>query len=249
MTAHVPVLTTVESSLPVTLRAALESAADLARAEKAPGTKRAYASDFAIFRAWCAEQGLSALPADPAAVAAFIAAEAGRGIKTSTLGRRVAGIRYSHRLAGHPSPTDDERVKAVVRGARRTFGTAPLKKAAATSDKVIAMVVGGCSGLAAKRDRALLLLGFALAARRSELVALDVADVAECPEGLRVTIRRSKTDQEAAGAVIAVCKGSIACPVQALREWMTAAAITEGPVFRPIGKGGRPPPAARRSSR
>jgi site-specific recombinase XerD len=95
----------------VTLRAALDGAADLARAEKAAATKRAYGSDFAIFRAWCAEQGLSALPADPAAVAAFIAAEAGRGVKCSTLGRRIAGIRDGHKLAGLASPTDDERVR------------------------------------------------------------------------------------------------------------------------------------------
>jgi site-specific recombinase XerD len=101
------------------------------------------------------------------------------------------------------------------------------------------MVATNGTDLTGKRDRALMLLGFALAACRSELVAIDVADLAECPEGLRVTIRRSKTDQEGAGAVIAVCKGSVACPISALREWRVAANITEGPIFRPIGKGGR----------
>jgi hypothetical protein len=119
------------------------------------------------------------------------------------------------------------------------LGVAPTRKVAATSDKVLAMVAGGARGLAGKRDRALLLLGFALAARRSELVALDVADLEECPDGLRVTIRRSKTDQEAAGAVVAVCRGSIACPVAAVMDWLTAADITAGPVFRPVGRGGR----------
>ncbi len=239
MTIALPVLTGTEVHLPVTLRAALESAADLARAEKAAATQRAYGSDFAIFSAWCAEQGLCPLPAEPATVAAFIAAEAGRGIKSSTIGRRVAGIRYSHKLAGYPTPTDDERVKAVVRGARRTLGIAPDKKAAATSDKVLAMVAAHRTDLTGKRDRALLLLGFALAARRSELVALDVSDIEECPEGLRVRIRKSKTDQEGAGATIAVCRGSIACPVAAVRDWLAAANITEGPVFRPIAKGGK----------
>jgi site-specific recombinase XerD len=126
-----------------------------------------------------------------------------------------------------------------MRGPRRTLGVASVKKAAATSDKVPAMVAGGKRDLAGKRDRALLLLGFALAARRSELVALDVADLEECPEGLRVTIRRSKTDQEGAGAVVAVCRGSIACPVAAVTEWLAAACIVEGPVFRQVGKGGR----------
>jgi site-specific recombinase XerD len=239
MSVHFPSLSTSEESLSITLRAALESAADLARAEKAPATKRAYGSDFAIFRAWCAEQGLCPLPGEPAAVAAFIAAETARGIKCATLGRRVAGIRHAHKLAGLAPPTDDERVKAVMRGARRTLGVAPLKKSAATADKVLAMVAGSARGLAGKRDRALLLLGFALAARRSELVALDVANLEECPEGLRVTIRRSKTDQEAAGATVAVCRGSIACPVAAVRDWLAAAGITEGPVFRRVNKGGR----------
>jgi site-specific recombinase XerC len=232
-------LTVAEESLPVALRVALEGAADLARAEKAEATKRAYGSDFAIFRAWCAEQGLCALPGEPAAVAAFIAAEEARGIKCATLGRRVAGIRHAHKLAGLPSPTEDERVKAVMRGARRTLGVAPIKKSAATSDKVLAMVAGGARGPASKRDRALLLLGFALAARRSELVALDVADLEECPEGLRVTIRRSKTDQEGAGAVVAVCRGSIACPVAAVKDWLAAAGINEGPLFRRVGKAER----------
>jgi hypothetical protein len=80
-----------------------------------------------------------------------------------------------------------------------------------------------------------------MVARRSELEALVVADIDECPEGLRVTIRRSKTDQEGAGALVAVCRGSIACPVHAVLDWLAAATITEGPVFRPANKGGRRP--------
>jgi site-specific recombinase XerD len=228
-----------EHALPITLRAALETAADLAINEKAASTRAAYASDFRIFSKWCAEQGLAALPADPAAVAGFIADQASRGVKASTLGRRISAIKYRHKTANLPSPTDDERVKAVVRGARRTLGVAPRKLAAATSEKVIGMSTLSRRGIAGKRDKAILLLGFSMAARRSELVALDVADIEECPEGLRVTIRKSKTDQEGAGATIAVCRGSIACPVAAVLEWLAAANITEGPVFRPIRKGGK----------
>jgi site-specific recombinase XerC len=88
--------------------------------------------------------------------------------------------------------------------------------------------------LADLRDRALLLLGFAGAFRRSELVALDVEDIEPTTEGLRVTVRRGKTDQEGQGAVIAVVRGHTACPVEALRVWLAAANITTGPVFRPI---------------
>jgi integrase len=125
---------------------------------------------------------------------------------------------------------------------KRAISPASVARSAArpaTADKVLAMVAGGGRGLTGKRDRALLLLGFALAARRSEVVALDVADLEECPEGLRVTIRRSKTDQEGAGAVVSVCRGSIACPVAAVKDWLAAAGLTDGPVFRRVGKGGR----------
>jgi integrase len=89
------------------------------------------------------------------------------------------------------------------------------------------------------RDRALLLLGFAGAFRRSELVALNVADFGETAEGLRIRIARSKTDQEGQGVTIAVVPGSVACPVRALRAWLEAAGISEGAVFRPVAKGGR----------
>jgi site-specific recombinase XerD len=159
-------------------------------------------------------------------------------VKASTLGRRIAAIKHRHKTAGETSPTDNERVKAVVRGVRRMLGTAPRKLAAATAEKTIGMSTMIRAGVAGKRDRAILLLGFALAARRSELVALNVEDIQECPEGLRITIRKSKTDQEGAVAVVAICKGSIACPVAALREWLSAAGITEGPVFRSVRKGG-----------
>jgi site-specific recombinase XerD len=92
--------------------------------------------------------------------------------------------------------------------------------------------------IAAIRDRALLLLSFAGVSRRSELEALDVVDVEEVPEGLRVTIRRSKTDQDGVGKVIAIVRGEVACPVAALRDWLRAADITDGPVFRPIRRDG-----------
>jgi Phage integrase, N-terminal SAM-like domain len=205
------------AGLPARLAADVEKAADLARQEKAKATQRAYATDFGIFRAWCAGRGVSELPATPEMVAAFLASEVERGIRSSTIGRRVAALRYAHKLAGLPLPTDDERVRATVRGIRHTTGTAAAKKAPVTAERLLAMVVvPGCT-LAALRDRALLLLGFAGAFRRSELVALDVADFEETSEGLKITIRQSKTDQEAAGSTIAVVRGSVACPAKALK--------------------------------
>jgi integrase len=92
--------------------------------------------------------------------------------------------------------------------------------------------------LRGQRDRSLLLLGFAGAFRRAELVALTVADLEEVTLGLRVRVRRSKTDQEGQGSVIPIRRGTTHCPVSALRSWLRAAAITDGPVFRALWKGG-----------
>jgi site-specific recombinase XerD len=215
-----------------------EAAAKYALAEKASATRRAYRSDFKIFRTWCRNRGIDVLPATPEAVAAFLAAEADRKIRPATIGRRLAAIRYAHRLAGVPVPTDDERVRATMRGIRRSLGAAPVRKAPATAEKIVAMAPPAGEHVATLRDRALLLFGFASAMRRSELAALDVEDIEETAQGLLIMIRRSKADQEGYGNQIAVPLGTKACPVAALVNWLRAAAITNGPVFRPIGKGG-----------
>jgi site-specific recombinase XerD len=225
------------SNLPAVLGADLAAAVDLARAEKAASTRRAYGIDFRIFKAWCDVRGVAALPAAPETVAAYLGAHAGTS-KASTLGRRVAAIRYAHKLAGLALPTDAEGVKATMRGIRRTFGSARVRKAPAVAAKMHSMVATTPDKLSGLRDRALLLLGFAGAFRRSELVALDVADIAETETGLLVTIRRGKTDQEGAGRTIAIPRGDVACPVKALRAWLEAAAIDAGPIFRPIDRAG-----------
>ena len=182
-------------------------------------------TDFDLFCSWCETKHVLALPARPEAVAAFLAAEASRGVKPSTIGRRLAAIRYAHKLAGHEPPTNSEAVKATLRGIRRTAGSAPARKTPATADKIVAMVDKAGTDIKGLRDRALLLLGFAGAFRRSELVALDVADLQFCDGGLRVTIRKSKTDQEGQGATIAIVSGSTACPVNAVRIWIETAGI------------------------
>jgi site-specific recombinase XerD len=241
MTIHPNALVPVAvAALPAILAPDLEKAADLARQEKAQATRRAYGSDFQIFRTWCAGRGVSALPATAESVAAFLACEVDRGIKPSTIGRRVASVRYAHKLANLlPVPTDSEVVKAVVRGIRRQLGTAPRKKTPAVAEMIISMALGTGDGAKGIRDRALLLLGFAGAFRRSELVALDCEDIEESETGLKVTIRRSKTDQEGEGATIAIVRGAICCPVAAVRAWRDAAGISTGALFCSIKKGGK----------
>jgi site-specific recombinase XerD len=143
--------------------------------QKAPATRKAYKTDFRFFQEWCQSKGVSALPATRETVAAYLAAQAG-ALKASTIGRRVAAIRYAHKLAGLETPTDAEAIKATVRGIRRTFGTAKVKKAPAIAGRLIAMVSHAPDTLGGLRDRALLLVGFGGAFRRS---ALDVEDVTE----------------------------------------------------------------------
>ena len=233
-------LTVIETdqNLPAVLGPDFTAAVDLAKAEKAASTRKAYGTDFRLFKEWCDDKGVSSLPASPETVAAFLAHEAGNGTKPSTLGRRVAAIRYAHKLAHLDTPTDSEAVKATLRGIRRTVGAAKVRKAPAVAAKVRSMVALAPERLTGLRDRALLLLGFAGAFRRSELVALDVADIAETENGLLVSIRRSKTDQDGEGVTVAIARGDVACPARALREWLDAAGIEAGPILRPINKGG-----------
>lgn len=226
-------------AIPAIVPAEIDAARTFALAEKSPATRKAYRTDFASFAAWCRARGAEPMPATPDAVAAFLAAQATGGAKASTIGRKVAAIRYAHKLAGYEPPTSAEAVRATVRGIRRTIGAAPERKSPATAERITKMTAGIPDTLAGKRDRALLLLGFSGAFRRSELVALDVADLIEAEGGLRVQIRHSKTDQEGQGDEIAIPSGGKMRVVDAVRDWLAAAAIADGPVFRPIAKGGR----------
>ena len=144
-------------------------------------------------------RGATALPAHVGIVAAYLSSLADSGRKASTIGRRAAAIGYHHKMAGHEPPTGSEGVKAVLRGIRRTIGAAKQGKAPATADLIGQMLALCPDNMIGRRDRALLCLGFAGAFRRSELCALEVADLTEVPDGLRILIRRSKGDQEGQG--------------------------------------------------
>jgi site-specific recombinase XerD len=214
------------------------------QASRSPATIRAYASDWRRFLAWCAERSLPPLPAHPSSVALFLTAETEAGAKSATITRRAAAIRYMHEIQRHASPTADPEVQAVMAGIRRTIGTRAEQKAPATVGRLVAMLDHCPDTLAGKRDRALLALGFSGAFRRSELVALEVRDIEETEHGLRVLIRRSKTDQEGQGHEVAILRGARLRAVEALRDWLTAADISQGPVFRRINKAGRVLPGA-----
>jgi site-specific recombinase XerD len=210
------------------------SARRYARAGKAPSTILAYRCDFAHFSGWCAERGLAAMPASTDTVILYISAIADAGLSVSTIGRRIAAIGYSHKLGRQANPCTGDDLREVVGGIRRTLGTAPRRKAAATADRVRAMLDACPHTTIGIRDRALLALGFAGAFRRSELVALRVEDLAEVPDGYRVLIRKSKTDQTGEGQEIVIPRGHKIRPVAAVQAWLEASGITEGVLFRAV---------------
>jgi integrase len=217
-----------------------------AAAEKATATREAYATDWRQFAEWCDQRGACPLPARAGLVAAFLAHLADSGRRSSTIGRKAAAIGYRHKMAGvDPLPTASEGVKATLRGIRRTIGAAPQGKAPAVAE-VITKMVALCdpATMIGRRDIGLLSFGFASACRRSELAALLVSDLEEVADGLRVTIRRSKGDQEGLGQQIAIPRGYYLRPVEALQTWLAAAEITSGPVFRSVKLGGKVSDAA-----
>jgi integrase len=164
-------------------------------------------------------------------------------LSIAILGRRITSISQAHQVAGYDEPpTRDRPVRKAMEGIRRTFGVEPNRKAPLRTGDVRRLVaildLGTLGGL---RHRALLVVGFAGAFRRSGVVALDVADLDWTPDGLVVDIRRSKTDHEGTGASVGLLYGSdpATCPVRTLRAWLDAAGIESGPIFRHVDRHGR----------
>ena len=183
---------------------------------------------------------LNPLPATSHTVALFLAAEAKLRRAPATLGRRLSAIRLMHLGAKLPSPHDALEVAEVLRGFLRRWKRPPAQKAPAVDANIKRMVDAVESQtLKGLRDRALLLLGFAGAFRRSELVALDTDHLIERDEGFAVRIASSKTDQEGQGQMVAIprVEGSAYCPVRAVTDWMVVAGITQGSVFRRLHRG------------
>lgn len=206
---------------------------------QAAATRDAYQSDLADFAAWCAARGLSALPAEPQTVTRYLVARA-EALKVSTLTRRLSAISQAHQARNLDSPTASLLVRKTFAGIRRTRGADQQGKAPLLPDDLRLMVSELDDSPTGRRDRALLLLGFAGAFRRSELVSLDLADLQFRREGIIVTLRRSKTDQDGQGQLRGIPRGrdKALCPVRAVEAWVAAAGLVEGPLFRAIDRHG-----------
>lgn len=241
----------LSANLPADLLAEIESARDTLAAAKAGSTQKAYASDWQRFCDFCDARNVETLPAHPDIVALFAHVEAEAGIAPVTIGRRVAAINHHHKDAGLASPTARDAAGVIAQmmaGVRRKYARKKDQKAPAAADVLTAMLatITG-AGLRAKRDRAILAVGMAGAFRRSEIAGMQLPDLAFETSGVRITIPRSKGDQEAEGQEIAIPEGRHIRPVNLLNDWLEAADLTgpdpvtgnpqTGPVFRRLTRG------------
>ena len=225
------------------IREDVAAARHYADASRAESTRKKYIGAWRAFDTWCRDRGATTLPADPLVVAAYLAREAQRGLSPSAVQLALAAIAWVHRRAGMQPPQRTERgvaISEVVSGVRREHGRPPKRKAAADAD-VVRDVLRAISGASLRdlRDRALLAFGMASCMRRSEIVALRLEDIRRVPEGYRVMIARSKTDQEGQGAEIAIPEGRRLRPVHHLEAWLAAGGIADGFLFRRISNDGR----------
>jgi site-specific recombinase XerD len=202
-------------------------------------TLEAYAANWKHFSTWCEEHKRRSLPAAPETIICYLV-ETADSYRVATLDRRLASISYHHKQARHQLPTKDPEVERTMRGIRRAKGMAPNGKAPLLPAQLRQAIDALPDTLLGKRDHALLVIGFAGAFRRSELVALTMEDIQTTHEGLIVTLRRSKTDQEGQTMVRGLPKGTseATCPVRVLEQWVTAAKITTGPIFRSVNRYG-----------
>jgi integrase len=200
----------------------------------AENSRRAYLSDLREF-----EKAGFSVPAPPETVAQYLAASA-CSLTVATLVRRLASLSKAHDARGLPNPTRSPLVRATMRGIKRTCGCAQRQAKPLCRDDLLQVLDATGDNPKDIRDRALLLVGFAGALRRSELVGLNVEDIEHLRQGVILHLRRSKTDQEAEGQKIGIPYGRGRwCPVTALNDWLQASAISKGAIFRPLDRAGR----------
>jgi len=217
----------------------LEDARAYAHEAKAKNTRRAYKADWDDFEKYLTPRKRSALPASPDDVALYLRYLIQyRRLKTSTVARRLAAIAEHHQANGYSSPSAEWVVRNTLRRLRCEHGSPANGKAPLLVGDVKRIMDSIPETLTGTRDRAILLLGFAGAMRRRELVSLDIPDLALAPEGLVISINQSKTDQTRKGRKIGIPYGAseATCPVKAVLKWIEVSDVSEGPLFRGVTK-------------
>jgi len=205
----------------------------------APNTQRAYLADWKHFIAWCKKRNKSPLPADPDSLAQYVRFCGEKlQLNMSTVRRRLSAIAEAHKRNGYPSPCGEWIVTNTMRRLRRELGRPATGKNPILVKDLKEMIAICPPTLAGMRDKAVLLIGFVGAFRRSDLVSLNVDDITTSDEGMVILIRHGKTDQKREGRKVAIPFGKepLTCPIKALLDWLDSAHITIGPVFRAVTK-------------
>ena len=212
---------------------------------KAPNTIRAYQSDFSDFQFFCAKNGFRSIPSEPKVVSLYLTHLSTKDAKMSTLKRRLVSIGVIHKLKGHYLDTKHPAIIENIMGIKRRKGSIQKGKKPILINhlKQLIDVIDEQNNEDIKklRDRSIILIGFSGGFRRNEIVSLDYDDLDFVEEGLKIQIRRSKTDQFGEGSVKALpyFNSSKYCPVISLKNWIEISKIESGPLFRRFVKGSK----------
>ena len=225
------------------LKALHEETLNNLKSSKAINTIRAYKSDFKDFGAFCAKHSFRVLPTEPKIVALYLTYLSGKDAKMSTLKRRLVSIGMIHKLKGHYLDTKHPVIIENLMGIKRTKGSIQRGKKPILINQLKAIVdvinEEKTEEIKKIRDKSIILVGFGGGFRRTELVSVDYEDIEFVPEGVKITLRRSKTDQFGEGMTkgLPYFSNEIYCPVVHLKKWIKISNIKDGPVFRRFAKG------------
>jgi len=212
---------------------------------KANNTVRAYKSDFNDFGLFCAQNGFKSLPTAPDTISLYLSYLSSKNIKVSTLKRRLVSIKVLHKLKGHYLDSKNPIIIETLMGIKRRKGSIQKGKKPILINNLKEIINAidkqNKEEIKKFRDRSIILIGFAGGFRRNEIVSLDCEDLDFVQEGLKIDIRRSKTDQFGEGFTKALpyFDSSQYCPVLSLKKWIEISKITTGPVFRRFSKGSK----------
>ena len=213
------------------------------KSSKAINTIRAYKSDFRDFELFCVKNGFKSIPTDPKIVSLYLTHLSTKDVKMSTLKRRLVSIGVIHKFKGHYLDTKHPSIIENIMGIKRRKGSIQKGKKPLLISylKQIINVIDEFNNEEIKkfRDRSIILIGFSGGFRRNEIVSLDFEDLDFVTEGLKINLRRSKTDQFGEGTVKALpyFENSQYCPVFSLKKWIEVSNIKSGPLFRRFSKG------------
>ena len=230
------------NKLTTDLKSLHEATLNNLKSSKANNTLRAYKSDFKDFGAFCAKHGLSSLPTEPKIVSIYLT-YLSKNSKISTIRRRLVSISMVHKLKGHYLDTKHPIITENLLGIKRVKGSIQKGKKPILINhlKSIINVIDEqkCEEIKKLRDRSIILVGFGGGFRRTELISIDYEDLEFVPEGLKISIRRSKTDQFGEGMTkgLPFFTNKVYCPVTSLKRWLEVSKIKSGPIFRRFSKG------------